>query len=40
MNQPERLYKIEQMPSESHTVPIGTLPERLEISFHPPLASV
>ena len=32
MNQIERLYKIEQMPGESRTVPIGLMQERLEIS--------
>ena len=32
VNQTERLYKIEQMLSESGVVPITTLLERLEIS--------
>ena len=32
VNQTERLYKIEQMLSESSVVPIGTLMDRLEIS--------
>ena len=32
VNQTERLYKIEQMLSESQALPIGTLLERLEIS--------
>ena len=32
VNQTERLYKIEQMLSESGAVPITTLLERLEIS--------
>ena len=32
VNQTERVYKIEQMLSESSVVPIGTLLDRLEIS--------
>ena len=32
VNQTERLYKIEQMLSESQVVPIETMLERLEIS--------
>jgi predicted DNA-binding transcriptional regulator YafY len=32
MNQTERLYKIEQMLSESQVVPIATMLERLEVS--------
>ncbi len=32
MNQVERLYKIEQLLGEAHTVPIAAMLERLEIS--------
>jgi predicted DNA-binding transcriptional regulator YafY len=32
MNQVERLYKIEQLMGEAHTVPIAAMLERLEIS--------
>ena len=39
VNQTERLYKIEQMLSESGTVPIETLLGRLEISRAPSSAT-